>query len=84
MSNVTREDLLARQDLDPGDPEDRVFVAAAGSPGSETRTTPRTYHDTRDCQNLDGVDESTRAAEQQRWRGPCKVCVLDDVEVADA
>jgi len=82
MGEVTREDLLARQEHDPGDPDDTVYVRPAGSPGSDSRTTPRIYHDDAGCRNLgDDPDESTRAAEQQRWRGPCKDCVLADVEV---
>jgi len=84
MGNITRDELLERQEEDPGDPEDTVYVMAAGPPGSDTRTTPRIYHDDEDCHNLDDdPDESTRAEEQQRWRGPCKACVLDDVEVSD-
>lgn len=69
----TREDRLARQQRDPGDPEDDVYTA---------RNSPY-YHDDRDCKRLkqvadDDVSSDTRAAEQRRWKAPCLWCVLDE------
>jgi len=79
MSNVTREELLARQELDSGNPDDTVYVRPSEGNGSTTQTHARVYHDDADCYNLAAnPEESTRAAEQQRWRGPCKTCTVAD------
>lgn len=74
---ATREELLDRQEFDTGAPEDTVYIVATGGNGSQSKTKPKFYHDDEDCFQLpENVEESTREAEQRRWRGPCSNCVL--------
>lgn len=66
-----REDRIARQERDPGAPDDDVYSADHSV----------IYHE-RDCKRLEQVDDEkiskdTRAAEQRRWKAPCLWCIIE-------
>lgn len=68
--NTSREDRLARQQLDDGDPEDTVYFVRGAN----------FYHE-RDCyileQSTNSIDDDTREAAQRAWKAPCEQCVLE-------
>lgn len=70
---LTRDERIARQAEDDGDPDAPVYLAQGGAYGSHF------YHDDQDCPKLkktDAIAEVTRRAAQLKWRAPCSECVL--------
>jgi len=87
---MSREERIALQKEDRGDPEDTVYYLPAKVEewGSREKTRGRVYHGRVDCPNIrqSGREPSavTRAAAQRRWLAPCKFCILrSESEVPD-
>lgn len=81
MGSSARE-MIDRQPLDTGDPEDEVYHPQThGVGGNSGKHESRVYHDDDTCWQLEkvgrGVDGMTREDAQQQWLGPCKNCVLN-------
>lgn len=74
MSSLTRDQRLARQDRDQGDPDDEVFIAT-----TENSASHQVYHDDKGCRHMRGQDgqTTTRRAAQIRWLAPCLNCVIE-------
>lgn len=76
---MKREDRIARQDYDDGDPDDDVFHRLRSK-----RNTAYAYHEDRECREMasvpdDAVEVITRRAAQHKWLAPCEFCVLESV-----
>lgn len=73
---LTRDQRLAWQAYDPGDPDDEVWINTKPGTGRVV-----TYHDTLDCTGAKGgtiaeFEPRTRRAAQLRWTAPCRQCVI--------
>ncbi len=72
--SVPREERLARQQFDPGAPDDRVYHGRARGVGNSATS----YHDDEECSFLQrhvAIEETTREGAQRRWLQPCSYCV---------
>jgi hypothetical protein len=75
--SLSREERIAAQDGDHGDPDDDVFVSNQTTSSSGTYK----YHNTRECRALatlpdEDVWELPRSGAQRRWLAPCNYCIL--------
>lgn len=71
----TREERIARQEHDDGDPDDSVVYRKAHSRGARGIA----YHDDPECPRIlhpEKYTDGTRREAQLRWLGPCQVCSL--------
>jgi len=72
MVDITREERVARIELDDGDPDDEVTVSA-------NTTATCHYHDSPDCPQFGAADHITMTRRQAHLaeRAPCKTCILE-------
>lgn len=78
----TREQRLARQEHDDGDPETEVWYRSAHSRGGRASV----YHADPECYQIldpEKYTADTRRAAKLRWLAPCQVCVLKSVPGKD-
>lgn len=75
-TNVSREERIARQALDDGDPAEDVYLP---------RTTRALFYHERDCYVLAQSGPEPRSMPRRtakaRWKAPCLRCVLAEVDV---
>lgn len=75
MSNITRAERVERQQLDPGGPDDVVWVKG----DYPTRRTD-VYHDTRECRAVvpdEPYTDITRREARLKWYCPCLRCIVN-------
>lgn len=74
--NLPREERLARQQLDDGDPDEDVYLP---------RTTRSLVYHEPDCYILAQSNTEPRSmprrTAKQRWKAPCLRCILAGVDV---
>jgi hypothetical protein len=84
---LSREERLALQDDDPGDPDTGVYVQTSAE---DARQKASRYHSTTNCSRVrvsadpDGYEQRPRREAWQRWLAPCSACVLDSPSADDA
>lgn len=79
MASPTREEIQRRIAQDDGDPGEQVVVALGASASSSVSA----YHAHARCQTIRWETETERMSReraQELGKGPCKVCVLENVE----
>jgi len=77
MSTPTRDERRQRIAADDGDPDDEMVIAVSD-------TTGVCYHSGRSCWTIPvnaDVETIGREQAQQNGKAPCRVCVLDDIDL---